>query len=134
MSISSVAELRYREAMFNSWGKNDPKDAAVILQMLKQGQVQRYVDPMMACSRKRGTATSCWSARRRSFAQAFINIEDRSDGISVLHRGAGSPLRARETRPLELAVRTGSQGLTTSLTVDVSVRAETCRKPRFSLF
>jgi transposase len=48
VSISSVAQSRYREAMFNSWDKNDPKDAAVILQMLKQGQVQRYVDPMIA--------------------------------------------------------------------------------------
>ncbi len=28
--------------------KNDPKDAAVILEMLKQGRVQRFVDPMLA--------------------------------------------------------------------------------------
>ena len=34
--------------MFNSWDKNDPKDAAVILEMLKQGRTQRYVDPMLA--------------------------------------------------------------------------------------
>jgi transposase len=48
VSISSVAQSRYREAMFNSWDKNDPKDAGVILEMLKQGRVQRYVDPMLA--------------------------------------------------------------------------------------
>ncbi len=48
VSISSVAQARYREAMFNSWDKNDPKDAGVILEMLKQGRVQRYVDPMLA--------------------------------------------------------------------------------------
>jgi transposase len=48
VSISSVAQSRYREAMFNSWDKNDPKDAGVILEMLKQGRVQRYVDPMIA--------------------------------------------------------------------------------------
>ncbi len=48
VSISSLAQCRYREAMFNSWDKNDPKDAAVILQMLKQGRVQTYVDPMLA--------------------------------------------------------------------------------------
>jgi transposase len=48
VSISSVAQSRYREAMFNSWDKNDPKDARVILEMLKQGRVQRYVDPMIA--------------------------------------------------------------------------------------
>ena len=35
--------------MFNSYGdKNDPGDAAVILEMLKQGRVQIYVDPLIA--------------------------------------------------------------------------------------
>jgi transposase len=48
VGISSVAQARYREAMFNSWDKNDPKDAAVILEMLRRGAVQRYVDPMIA--------------------------------------------------------------------------------------
>ena len=48
VSISSVAQARYREAMFNSWDKNDPKDASVILEMLKQGRFQTYVDPMIA--------------------------------------------------------------------------------------
>ena len=36
--VSSVAAARYREAMFNSWDKNDAKDAAVILDLLKQGK------------------------------------------------------------------------------------------------
>lgn len=35
VSVSSVAQSRYREAKYNSWDKNDPKDAAVILDMLK---------------------------------------------------------------------------------------------------
>lgn len=48
VAISSVAQSRFREAMFNSWDKNDPKDAAVILEMLKQGRTQKYVDPMLA--------------------------------------------------------------------------------------
>ena len=48
VGISSVALARFREAMFNSWDKNDPKDASVILEMLKRGSVQRYVDPMLA--------------------------------------------------------------------------------------
>lgn len=48
VSISSVAQSRFREAMFNSWDKNDPKDAAVILEMLKQGRTQTYIDPMLA--------------------------------------------------------------------------------------
>ena len=46
--VSSVAQARYREAKFNSWDKNDPKDASVILDMLKHGLVMRYVDPMVA--------------------------------------------------------------------------------------
>jgi transposase len=48
VGISSVAVARYRDAMFNSWDKNDPKDAAVILEMLRRQAFQRYVDPMVA--------------------------------------------------------------------------------------
>jgi hypothetical protein len=33
--------------MFNSWDKNDPKDAQVILELLKQGITQRYHDPLV---------------------------------------------------------------------------------------
>ncbi len=47
VSINSVALSRYREAIFNSWDKNDPKDAGVILEMLRRGAVQHYVDPMV---------------------------------------------------------------------------------------
>ena len=43
--ISSVAASRYREAVHNSWDKNDPKDAAILLDMLRRGLTQRYVDP-----------------------------------------------------------------------------------------
>lgn len=46
--ISSVSAARYRDAMFNSWDKNDPKDAHVLLQLLKQGLTQRYVDPLVS--------------------------------------------------------------------------------------
>jgi len=46
--VSSVAAARFREAMFNSWDKNDPKDAVVILDMLKQGKVLSYYDPVVA--------------------------------------------------------------------------------------
>ena len=46
--ISSVALARTREALHNSWDKNDPKDAQVILHMLKIGATQRYVDPLTA--------------------------------------------------------------------------------------
>jgi len=44
--VSSVASARFREVVFNSWDKNDPKDAGVILSLLKQGITQRYHDPL----------------------------------------------------------------------------------------
>jgi len=44
--VSSVASARFREAVFNSWDKNDPKDAGVILSLLKQGITQHYHDPL----------------------------------------------------------------------------------------
>ena len=46
--VSSLAAARFREAMFNSWDKNDPKDTVVILELLKQGRVLRYYDPLVA--------------------------------------------------------------------------------------
>lgn len=45
--VSSVAGARLREAVFNSWDKNDPKDAGVILRLLQQGMTQRYCDPVV---------------------------------------------------------------------------------------
>jgi transposase len=45
--VSSVAGARLREAVFNSWDKNDPKDAQVIMRLLKQGMTQRYCDPVV---------------------------------------------------------------------------------------
>lgn len=46
--ISSVALARTREALHNGWDKNDPKDAQVILHMLRIGATQVYVDPLAA--------------------------------------------------------------------------------------
>jgi len=45
--VSSVALARTREAMHNGWDKNDPKDAQVILHMLKIGVTQVYADPLV---------------------------------------------------------------------------------------
>lgn len=45
--VSSVATNRTREAMYNSWDKNDPKDAFVILTLLKAGNTQIYHDPLI---------------------------------------------------------------------------------------
>lgn len=44
--VSSVALARTREALHNSWDKNDPKDAQVILHMLEMGAVQFFHDPL----------------------------------------------------------------------------------------
>src|SRR5579864_117880 len=45
--ISSLALARTREAMHNSWDKNDPKDAQVILHLLKARLTQHYHDPVV---------------------------------------------------------------------------------------
>ena len=44
--LASVALARTREALHNGWDKNDPKDAQVILHMLKIGATQTYADPL----------------------------------------------------------------------------------------
>jgi transposase len=46
VSVSSVAQARFREARYGTWDKNDPKDARVILAMLEHGLVQTYYDPL----------------------------------------------------------------------------------------
>jgi len=46
--VSSMALARTREALHNGWDKNDPKDAQVILHMLRIGATQRYHDPLAA--------------------------------------------------------------------------------------
>ena len=51
--VSSVALARTREALHNSWDKNEPKDAQVILHMLRIGATQVYFDP-----RRRGARLS----------------------------------------------------------------------------
>ena len=43
--ISSMALARTREALHNGWDKNDPKDAQVILHMLRIGATTVYSDP-----------------------------------------------------------------------------------------
>ena len=45
--ISALAAARTREVLHNSWDKNDPKDAQVILHLLKTGLVQNYYDPLI---------------------------------------------------------------------------------------
>src|SRR5665213_1491493 len=44
--VSSIATNRTREALYNTWDKNDPKDAQVILSLLKAGHTQIYHDPL----------------------------------------------------------------------------------------
>ena len=58
--VSSMALARTREALHNGWDKNDPKDAQVILHMLRIGATQRYHDPLLPGS------TTCRSSPRRT--------------------------------------------------------------------
>lgn len=44
---SSPALARTREARYNSWGKNDPKDAQIMLHTLKTGLALTYCDPLI---------------------------------------------------------------------------------------
>lgn len=46
--MSSLALARTREALHNSWDKNDPMHAQVMLHMLKIQATQRYNDPLRA--------------------------------------------------------------------------------------
>ncbi len=45
--VSSLAVARTREALHNSWDKNDPKDAQVILHLLRNRNTQRFYDPII---------------------------------------------------------------------------------------
>jgi transposase len=45
--VSSIAVARTREALHNSWDKNDPKDAQVILHLLRNGNTQYFYDPVI---------------------------------------------------------------------------------------
>jgi len=45
--VSSLATARTRDALYNAWDKNDPKDTQVILHLLKTGTVQTYHDPLI---------------------------------------------------------------------------------------
>lgn len=45
--IPSLAVARTREAMHNSWDKNDPKDAQVLLHLMRTGLTQHYHDPLV---------------------------------------------------------------------------------------
>lgn len=44
---SSLACARVREAMYNSWDKNDRKDARVIMYLLSQGLTKPFHDPLV---------------------------------------------------------------------------------------
>jgi transposase len=46
--VSSLALARTREALHGGWDKNDPKDAQVVLHMLKIGTAQAFHDPLRA--------------------------------------------------------------------------------------
>jgi len=73
--ISSVSAARYREVMFNSWDKNDPKDALVLLQLLKQGMVQQYVDPLVAGHHDLQELSKTYYPKKSSWHSPWIPAE-----------------------------------------------------------
>lgn len=46
--VSSLSCARAREMLFNTWDKNDRKDAAVILYLMQQGLMRPFYDPLIA--------------------------------------------------------------------------------------
>ena len=65
--ISSVALARIREALHNTWDKNDAKDAQVILHMLSAGNVQRYYDPLVH-------GINDWQELSKTHAEGFFRF------------------------------------------------------------
>jgi transposase len=65
--VSSLAVARTRDAMYNSWDKNDPKDAQVILHLLKTGRHSasstRSSRDITTCRRWRTPTSRCPSGR-----------------------------------------------------------------------
>tara|TARA_Y100000588_G_scaffold395275_1_gene522209 strand:- start:6501 stop:7631 length:1131 start_codon:yes stop_codon:yes gene_type:complete len=45
--VSSLASARARDMMFNSWDKNDRKDATVIMYLLQNGMSKLFYDPLI---------------------------------------------------------------------------------------
>lgn len=76
--VSSLAVARTRDAMYNSWDKNNPKDAQVILHLLKTGTTQRFVDPLVSGQTRR-------SSRLRALADGAGHWTDSGDA----HPGGG---------------------------------------------
>lgn len=46
--VSSLSSARAREMLFNTWDKNDRKDAGVILYLMQQGLMVPFHDPLLA--------------------------------------------------------------------------------------
>lgn len=44
--VSSLSSARAREMLFNTWDKNDRKDAGVILYLMQQGLMLPFYDPL----------------------------------------------------------------------------------------
>lgn len=97
--VSSVAGARYREALFNSRDKNDPKDASVILAMLKQGMTMRYVDPLLAghhglqeLSKTHYQISLARTRLQHSLMTHYLPcISQKSSATSMAHMPIGSP-------------------------------------------
>lgn len=67
--ISSVGLARTREALHNGWDKNDPKDAQVMLHMIRIGASQVYHDTALS---KEAFIAAAWDVVGRKVAKAQL--------------------------------------------------------------
>jgi transposase len=85
--VSSIATARTREALYNTWDKNDAKDAKVILHLLKTGATQIYHDPLIHnyndLQENRKHLPAGQSAQDKAAAQHFESLP-----AALLSRGA----------------------------------------------
>ena len=122
--ISSLALARTREALHNSWDKNDPKDAQVILHMLRIGASQHYHDPLAVGINKLtlragdvvvvtmpepmagyDLARVERHVRERLPAGVFVLVRDSGVGLTVLRDGR--PVEPEVDAPVSVEVPRG---------------------------
>ena len=89
---SAETLARTREALHNSWDKNDPKDAQVILHLLRNGNTQYFYDPVI---------------EQTNDLQELSKTHDGSRSVATPPEEA-SRLRACSPRAIEAATSSGA--------------------------
>ncbi len=108
--VSSVALARTREALHNSWDKNDPKDAQVILHMPQIGAVQIFQDPMVAARLSRTLWLAGQTAvlkKANSFRDKFERYISQDRHNPDLRRKAYTAIAAKMARTIHAVIKSG---------------------------